>query len=302
MAEVTHILCPIDFSDHSRHALEHAVAFATWYSARITAMHVPVGFAAAAPGIDAPVADAAVPAMLPTRPEDLLDELRAFVEPARRARVRVDVRIDDGSAADEILRLEQELAIDLIVLGTHGRSGFEQLVLGSVAQKVLRKASCPVLTIPPPAEDLTASVPVLLERILCPLDFSAASLRALEHALSLAREASANLTLFHAVEWLAEEAITQYAGREVRRRIEREALERIRAAVPDDVRTWCTVDELVTSGRASREIVRLARERDASVIVMGAHGRHSLHRMFFGATTHHVVREASCPVLTLRAD
>ena len=194
MAEVTHILCPIDFSDHSRHALEHAVAFATWYSARITAMHVPVGFAAAAPGIDAPDADAAVPATLPTRPEDLLDELRAFVEPARRARVRVDVRIDEGSAADEILRLEQELAIDLIVLGTHGRSGFEQLVLGSVAQKVLRKASCPVLTIPPPAEDLTASVPVLLERILCPLDFSEASLRALEHALSL-RDGSARPAL-----------------------------------------------------------------------------------------------------------
>lgn len=81
-------------------------------------------------------------------------------------------------------------------MGTHGRGGFERLFLGSVTEKVLRTARCPVLTVPPPAEG-APSGPVLYKTILCPLDFSDSSMRALEYALSLAKESHARVILLH---------------------------------------------------------------------------------------------------------
>jgi nucleotide-binding universal stress UspA family protein len=86
---------------------------------------------------------------------------------------------------------------DLLVMGTHGRSGFEQLLLGSVTEKVLRKASCPVLTVPRRHPDAVPETPVLFKEILCPVDFSDCSMRALNHAMSLAQEADAHLTVLH---------------------------------------------------------------------------------------------------------
>ena len=87
---------------------------------------------------------------------------------------------------------------DLIVLGTHGLSGVDRAMLGSVTEKVLRKASCPVLTVPP-AVETAAKVPY--KRLLCPVDFSESSLNALRHALSLAEEADASLTILHVFDW-----------------------------------------------------------------------------------------------------
>ena len=87
---------------------------------------------------------------------------------------------------------------DLIVIGTHGRSGFERLMLGSVAEKVLRKAACPVLTVPAHAPDAVPREAGSVRRILCPVDFSSSSEDALEYALaSLAQEAHARLTVLH---------------------------------------------------------------------------------------------------------
>ena len=90
---------------------------------------------------------------------------------------------------------------DLLVLGTHGRSGFERLLLGSVTEKVLRRAPCPVLTVPRHHPEAVPPPPVLFKRIVCPLDFSDSSLRALEYALSLAQEADAHLTAMHVIEY-----------------------------------------------------------------------------------------------------
>ena len=76
-------------------------------------------------------------------------------------------------------------------------------------------------------------------------------------------------------------------------------LERLDQAIPETVRAYCRVERLVTVGRAYREIVRIAAEQQSDLIVMGV-GRGGVDRLFFGSTTNHVVRQASCPVLTLR--
>ena len=114
----------------------------------------------------------------------------------------VDVLFETGQPAPQILDLATSLPADMIVMGTHGASGFEHLVLGSVTEKVLRKARCPVLTVPPRAH-ATSALP--FKQLLCAMDFSESSLAALELALSFAEESGSALTLLHVIEWPWEE-------------------------------------------------------------------------------------------------
>jgi nucleotide-binding universal stress UspA family protein len=81
---------------------------------------------------------------------------------------------------------------------------------------------------------------------------------------------------------------------------EERALARLRDVVPREARTWCHPEELLTTGKPYQEILRIARERDVHLIVIGVHGRNPIDLMFFGSTTYQVVRAATCPVLTLR--
>ena len=300
MARIARILSPVDFSGHSRHALDHAIAFARWYGARLTALHVPLAFVASLTP-DQEVAYPTEPGP-PQETHDLLDDLERFVAPARDAGVDVETRIEEGVVVDRILRLAEELPVELIVMGTHGRSGFERLVLGSVTEKVLRKARAPVLTIPPPAEEVIPSVPILFERILCATDFSEGSVHALAHAVSIAHEASASLTLLHAIEAGGIHEAGQSVAPDMQRDAEVAVRERLHGLVSEAARARCKVDEVVCVGRAWREILRVARDRDSSLIVLGTHGHHAIDRLLFGSVTNHIVRAASCPVLTLRGD
>jgi nucleotide-binding universal stress UspA family protein len=206
--------------------------------------------------------------------------------------------------AAEIVEHARSMPADLLVLGTHGRSGIERLFLGSVAERVLRLADCPVLTVPVQQPDAVPAASPVFKTIVCPIDFSPPSLLALEHALSLAREADANLTILHvaslAIEPTTFEATAAMTIAEYRRRTEAELEARLRAAVPADAGTYCHVDTMMVHGTPGREVVRVATERRADVIVMGVHGRGAVDLALFGSTTQHVVRAAHCPVLTIR--
>jgi nucleotide-binding universal stress UspA family protein len=308
MAEISRILCPIDFSETSRHALEHAFAFARWYRARVTVLHVlnaPLPPVLPMPGLAVP--GTSVPDDLstlpPLRPDDLAEEARRFSSSIRGAQPDcMDVVVVEGRAVPEILRRAEQLPADLLVMGTHGRSGFEALFLGSVTEKVLRSTHVPVLTVPAAVERVEA---VTYKTILCPLEFSDASIRALQYALTLAQESGARLILLHVIELLVDAPQVRELGHftvpEYQRHLEEEARARLRSAVPDDARVWCTPEERVMPGKAYRVILDLADQQQAEVIVMGVHGKGALNRRLFGSTTHHVIREARCPVLTLRA-
>ena len=148
MTEIKRIMCPVDFSDVSRHAIEHAVVIAGWYKSRITALHVhnpivlPIASLELAGYREASEPDAA-------GFKQLQADLAASVKSATAAGIGVDARIESGPPAAQILDCAATLPADLIVIGTHGVGGFEHLILGSVTEKVLRKAACPVLTVPP---------------------------------------------------------------------------------------------------------------------------------------------------------
>jgi nucleotide-binding universal stress UspA family protein len=147
MKKLTRILVPVDFSTASREAAEHAVALARCFGAKLELLHVwePPRYVApdvmiALPGWSA----TSVEKVAVTAAQKELSEFTARLLPEG---LSVSTRVDVGEAAHTILRVAEETMADLIAMGTHGRSGLARMLLGSVAQKIVSHAPCPVLTV-----------------------------------------------------------------------------------------------------------------------------------------------------------
>jgi nucleotide-binding universal stress UspA family protein len=297
MIRISQILCPVDLSDASATAFAYASMLSRWYDAPVTALQmVWVGVPTLSPASSPFVLTAA-------QVQDFTRDLEAFVTtntPAGAPRATVVLR--EGPMVQGILEEARTRNADLVVMGTHGRGGFEHLVLGSVTEKVLRKATVPVLTVPPAVTQVpTAARP--FNAVLCAVDFSPASLRALRYAESLAAEGGKRLILVHVLDWIDDRPLPSGLGTEIvaaQRRQESTVLEDLRSAVSADVQAWCTCEELTAIGRPYEQILRVAEEQHADLIVIGVHGRHAIERALFGSTTTQIVRRASCPVLTVR--
>ena len=295
MIRITQILCPVDLSEISQHALDHAAAVARWYGARLTVLYVFANL----PTLDLP------PLVLEEQDrERLMTALRAMA--ARMpVTLRIDFRIEEANFVhDEIQQQIEATHADLLVLGTHGRSGFQKLFLGSVTEKVIRQASCPALVVPPRAPDVPVHAPVQFRRILCPVDFSKSSLEGVAYALALAEEADAHLTLLHVIETppeLRESAMApDFDVARLHAAAQAESRRRLHDLVPAEARAYCAIEIAVAEGRAYRQVLRQAAEEKADLIVMGVHGRGAIDRLVFGSNTHHVIRAATCPVLIVR--
>jgi nucleotide-binding universal stress UspA family protein len=277
--ELRQILCPIDFSETSAGALSYATALATGHGAQLTVLHVTGG------------ADGVLP------------EMGRSIEQAGATALKPARLVEEGRPHQAIVNRAAALRVDLLVMGTHGRSGFNRLFLGSVTEKVLHTAPCPVLTVPPSAAATTPGA-VIFQKILCPIDFSASSLKALEIALELGRQATGRVTVLHALEYMDEQEPGEHVDidlRNYRRRLIEDARERLHAQVADVPRTSCAIEEALAINRAYREILRRAATPDVDLVVMGAQGLGGVELMLYGSNTQHVVRNATCPVLTVGA-
>jgi nucleotide-binding universal stress UspA family protein len=307
--EFKDILCPIDFSETSVRALTYAAAIARGYDARVEVLHVvpafdsglipamPDGFSAASP--------------YPISPDDIIAEINRAVDAAHASGLNLKPLAQEGRAHEMIVRRAQAQPADLLVMGTHGRSGFNRLLLGSVTEKVLRMAPCPVLTVPPAAPEMTVA-PVALKRILCPIDYSTSALKALKYALDLGRQTNGCITVLHALEYMDPEEPAepprfdpchQAVLESHRRRQQRidHAREQLHAQLAQEPTTSCEIREVVAIDRAYKAVLHQATEVHADLIVMGAQGTGGLELMLYGSNTQHVVRAATCPVLTVRA-
>lgn len=305
MVTFARVLCPVDFSDASRHALDRAIAVAQWFEARLTVLHVYSQVFLPTPGL----ATSSYPSTIPVDAEEVArvsEQTRAFVAAASPGSLDVEVLVESGQPVPHILDAATRLSTDLIVIGTHGASGFEHLVLGSVTEKVLRKAGCPVLTVPPRTQT-TSSLP--FKWILCPVDFSESSLAAVHIALALAQEANARLDLIHVLDWPAEESAgwsIEAPGGPIfdiegyRKTLATAAASRLQALVPADATNWCQPSTRVVHGKPHREVLEIAAKEGADLIVLGVRGRNVVDLALFGSTTNQVVRRATCPVLTVR--
>ena len=292
---VSHVLCGLDYSTYSRKVLDYAVAFAALYGARVTALHVASAGAAlaavpAAEGFGAPATGA-------FDPRAARDELSRFVTGATRR--PVECEIAEGAAAARILERADALGADMIVVGTHGRSAFERLLLGSVADKVLRRASQPVLTVPPDAPAVPG-----FARVLCATDLSPAADRALDRAVSIIGRSQGRLVVLHVLEMPdVPEDIPEAPSYDVEAfwEVYRDRARRLmEAAIPAPVRDRSSVEAVMAPGRAHAAIVERARRDGEDLIVLGTQGRGPIERLFLGSTADQVVRRSPCAVLTVR--
>jgi nucleotide-binding universal stress UspA family protein len=294
---IKHILCPVDLSEGSRRALAQAAALAGSYSADITVMSVRPLMLAPALWLEYPVA---FPVQNDETRQQAEAAVRAFVEETVNVQVRGPI-VREGLIVPEILRAIGELKADIVVMGTHGVGGFEHFLLGSVAERVLRKAPCAVLTVPPAVAVEAARAADRFSTILCAIDFSHDSERALRYAVSLTARAAGRLVLVHVLEQFEENEprlSAHFNVSEFRRTLDREAHERLAAMIPSET-AGLDLEIVVAHGKASREVLRAAQERRADLVVLGVHGRNALDLSLFGSTTQNVLHRAACPVLTV---
>jgi nucleotide-binding universal stress UspA family protein len=297
------ILCPIDFSDTSERALQYAAALAGSRRVPLELLHVIPAEEAWPPFDAARLSGAPTRAPEPVSSEAILAHMRDVVARAGVAGPAPALLHEHGRVHDVIVRAAAAAPDTLLVMGTHGRSGFNRLFLGSVTEKVTRTAPCPVLTVPPLAPG-TPSGPVSLACLLCPIDYSASARKALDVALSLARPVGGRVIVLHALEYLDPHDPPSYVDPEIRHRHQQfidDARQRLQDELARHDTTGVRVETVVALNRAHREIVQRAAASAADLIVMGAQGGGAVELMVYGSTTQHVVRAAPCPVLTVRA-
>lgn len=302
MLKIRRILCPVDLSHTSARALAHASALAGWYESALTALFVDTTLPLEGVSDFPDFAVAAPAAMKAVRPSRAAQEVRAFVDRVSNC-TTVDVVVEESTHVEgAILESARALPADLVVMGSHGRSGVERLLLGSVTEHVLRAAPCPVMVVPP--HDIVPPSVVSFKQIVCAVDFSESSLAALTWALSLAEESDAHLSLLHVIEVPPElrvsAVVTDREVDELHAAFEADTLARLRSLVPSQAANWCSVETATASGAAGHAVLTFAAERNADLIVMGAQGHGAVDRLLFGSKTRDVVCGATCPVLTVR--
>ena len=291
MIHIAHVLCPVDFSQISRRALDHAAALAQWYDARLTVLNV----FAVMPVLDVP------PLVLDDKVrQELIGNLQRFTAMVPSS-VALDLRVEQGDSIHEAIQQQaSSRGADLLVMGSHGRTGFNRLLLGSVTERVIRHAPCPTMIVPARAHDVVLEGPVRYRRILCPVDFSEHSVHAVEYAINLAEETDAELRLLHVLELSSELTELEPSFEDLREQIGTDRLGRLSALIPADADTYCTIHTALRQGVVHQEILTAAAEEPADLIVMGAQGKGAIDAAIFGSNAARVARGACCPVLVVR--
>ena len=277
-----HILYATDFSKPSEAALSFARSIAHKYGSKILAAHV----------LSPPPLGIATPIAMQTVTAQALREAQHRVEIAERRFKGTphEFILRRGDVWEELSAISREKNVDLIVLGTHGRAGVSKLLVGSVAEKIFRQSPCPVLTVGPNVSAEPESV-ADIHTILCPIDFTEASLASVPYAISLAQENQARLYLLH-------------VARELILESEEAALkDRLRALIPAEADLWCEPKALVDWGDPGEKIMEEAEELGVDLIVLGIRPVSTMAgtRTHLGtATAYNIVSHAICPVLSIR--
>ncbi len=296
MLHLDRVLLAYDFSQCS----EHAAPFAADLSARADSdLHVLYVDVLPWEVYELPPVSAPDSAELTERLQKALAPVEGRPLPAERIHSSV---VHDVAAAPALLQYADRQNIDLVVLGTHGRRGLRHLMLGSVAEEVVRRATCPVLTV----HHCDKVAPTQIRRLLVPIDFSPSSLRALEQARVMAEMYDAPIDLLFVAE-TRKVALFNDTGLPVFSEIAPDeeivghASEALRQAAAQAGLRPEQVMAHVRAGHPDREIAALARERQSDLVVLATHGVSALRHFLMGSVAERVVRSAPCPVLTLRA-
>jgi nucleotide-binding universal stress UspA family protein len=291
MLRIERILCPVDFSEYSARAFDSAQSLARYYRARLFLQHV-VDFTLPS---YAYYADAVyITELFETLRDGARKRLRDFANSHTRTGMRPECFVYEGSVTDSILSFAAAQKVDLIVMGAHGRKGVDRATLGSAAEKVLRKARCPVLVSRKPAGAAApdeAQGSIRLHQVIYCTDFSDPARRAWEYALSVAAEYDAEITLLHVLEDVQSLANINEAVVTATRKINK--------MIPQEGMKAARIKTAVRIGRAYEQIVQYASEIQADLLIMAVRGRNALDLAVFGSTTYRAVQLGSCSVLAV---
>ncbi len=282
------ILVATDFSEFSEKPLDHALALARRFRAKLYIAHVvsSVGFTLAGPEAAEEAVEAAWRDV--RRLESDLERTGALEGLSH------DVLVRQGSVWEQLQQVIEQEHVDLIVIGTHGRTGLRKLVLGSVAEEIFRHASCPVLTIGPHVPD-TLVPEKALRHVLYPTDLSPESAQAAQYALSTVKENGARLTLLHVVEPLEGEA----AGD--RERVVSVLEAKLREFLPHEFERPYNLNCRVEIGPIDKTILGFARDTGVDLIVLGLRSPDTYINHLVWLHAYKIICEAHCPVLTVRS-
>ncbi|MCK6572279.1 universal stress protein [Myxococcota bacterium] len=300
------ILAPVDFGTCSSASLAQAVAITrSQPEATLRVLHV------YEPPYYAPEALVNLPGEPPLPMVDYVRQeaerqLEGFLSVRRDAADlggRLDARIAAGLAFEEVPREARACGADLIVMGTHGRQGLSHLLLGSVAERVIRNAPCPVLVVRAGGQEPPA--PLAFDRVLVPIDFGPDANAAARLGIAMSARGARGVTLLHVVPtpaYAGEVLVPRAGGMKLGEYLHDEAQARLEAFAaevspsPDE-----RPNVLVLQGSPAEQTIHVCVEDDVHLVVMGTKGRHGLAHFFVGSVAERVLRHAHCPVLITRA-
>lgn len=298
-SQLKNILAPTDFSDESLAGVRYGVELAAQFGAALTLLHV----------VEPPSRLAGMEVVALARTEEEVAalaraELATLAERESAGGVHSTARVRIGKPFHEIATAAREQAADLLVIATHGHTGWQRVLLGSTAERVVRHAPCPVLIVPAraPLPPTSPAAPLRLKRILVPIDFSTVSEAALPWATFLAKHYQAELLLLHVTEkfpldYLLGRELTESTVAPLMKQAETN-LQRIAGSVGKT--TGRNASVVVCTGSPFEEICGAAQTLGADLIVLTTHGYTGLKHVWLGSTAERVVRHACCPVLVVR--
>jgi nucleotide-binding universal stress UspA family protein len=276
------ILCPTDFSETANLALRYAKVMAERFQSRLLVLY--------AEAYEPP------PYFTADQQKGLLkaqarSRKAAAVHLSRQAKellgesVEAETIIVEDHPASGILKTAASRGVDWIVMGTHGRSGWRRAMLGSTTERVLRETEKPVLTVRH-KEGENKTFPSIIQKILCPVNYSEVAQKALAYAATLAERFSAELRVLTVIESPGEDS-------------EEGERERLCAWIPGGIRPRCQIQEMIRRGDAGEQILKTAGSDGCDLIVLGAQHKRFWDSTIIGRTTMNVIRHAPCPVFTV---
>ncbi len=298
------VLCTTDLSDFSNMSVLYGAALAREYAATIHVCHV----------IDLPIvsvhgeAFTYPPDYVQTLRQDALRQMENLMQPLG---LSWEPHVEMGAIAPTVSVLAGTVRADLVISASHGRSGLKRLLLGSVAEQLLRTIGVPylVLTAPENPEDdgafrhitRNAVADFTLKKILVGSDFSPDAAHALDYGLSLAQDFESEIHLVHVVEPFAyaDALVPDLTTAEVQTDLNVLLTGRLTSLVPAEARNWCDVKTVCLTGKPYEELVTYADAQRVEMIILGIRGRGLVETFLLGSTTDRVIRRASCPVLAV---
>jgi len=299
MISIKNILVPVDFSKPSKKTVTYCLTLAKQFNARLLIAHIvptssmlPYAFPLETVEIER------------NQEQTARREIEQLVPDEYKDAYKIQTIVKTGSIDSELVEIVRSEAVDLVIMGTHGRRRFVGWFIGSVTERLLRKLPVPLLTVShlDPVKHTIGLV--ALKRILYATDRFESSSAGLVNAIELARRAGGQLTVMHAV-YYADQALWVPAGipdfENERLRLAREIQKRIDDVFAQELLRELPIDIVVVEGKPFEKILQIAKEIDVEIIVLNLQSKGTLERALLGSTAERVVRLAPIPVLSIPA-